>query len=232
MESYYFITVPIGNFQDISYRAADALKNASIIICERPKATRALLKFLNIDFYEGAARENEKSTLLFPLTRKSSEHQIDYLKELLMQNNSSAIAQVSDSGSPFFEDPGYRLLSFINKNARHIFRIGGTTSLSVFMMYFPERIKKFFFYGFLPRNTGEREKELRGLLKMNLPLVFLETPYRTNKILKELKYLFSDWQILLGLDLTMESEKIICTRLSQLKSTNLGKREFIALLYK
>ena len=74
----------------------------------------------------------------------------------------------------------------------------------------PLSMDRFYFAGFLPRKTDERQAELKSLHRMNVPIILMDTPYRLEKLLLEIQHTFGRNRLVtLAMDLTLENEKIL-----------------------
>ena len=111
----YIVSTPIGNLNDISFRAIETLKNSDIIICENPKHSLKLLSKLDI-----------KKKLI-------SLH--DYNEEIIINKigndlKNKKYSLISDAGSPLISDPGYKLVKFCRDNEIYISVIPGASSIT------------------------------------------------------------------------------------------------------
>ena len=132
-KTFSFVTVPIGNPEDITLRCLNTLKNAEVIIAEQVKPARKLLKAWEIPFFEGEFDGARSEVYLFPYNENHSREDTDYLRQTVLRNSKRA-AYISDAGSPLFEDPGAEVLSWLDGFT--VEHLAGVTSLSALMMYF------------------------------------------------------------------------------------------------
>jgi 16S rRNA (cytidine1402-2'-O)-methyltransferase len=111
--------------------------------------------------------------------------------------------------------------------------VPGASALMALISVSPLSMDRFYFEGFLPRKTEQRVPELRALVKMNVPIILMDTPYRLEKLLLETKQAFGKNRLItLAMDLTLESEKIlhgtVTEVLDQIKNR---KSEFMLIIY-
>lgn len=218
--SLTLISVPIGNLGDISVRALTLLKEADLVIGEETKPLFQLFKALEIPRPAQAEFLNEHSK------------DVD-LEFFLEQCKTKKVVLVTDCGTPGFCDPGAALVRLCRENQVPVTAAPGASSLMVLLSLSGLDLKEFYFRGFLPANNEKRAVAIGELKKFKCPIVLMDTPYRFQAFLTDLKKMLPDYHCLLGLDLTAENEKIIH---SPLKSLNLDslpeKSEFILIVYK
>ncbi|MDX1700073.1 MAG: SAM-dependent methyltransferase, partial [Melioribacteraceae bacterium] len=131
----YITPTPIGNYDDITLRAVDVLRNVDFIICEEFKPAKRLLAHLKI--------ENELITL--------NEHNEKELSEELARRmlNGESASLISDSGTPLFSDPGHILTDLCISYNIEIIPLPGANSLLPALVASGLKIDKFFYYGWL-----------------------------------------------------------------------------------
>jgi 16S rRNA (cytidine1402-2'-O)-methyltransferase len=170
----YVVATPIGNMQDITFRAVETLKNTDVICAEDTRVVGKLLKGLNIP-HKKLISINE-----FADTTKISE-----VVHLLL--NGQDVCYVSDAGTPGISDPGAVLVAAVRKEeGLRIVPIGGISAVTTALSVAGIRETPFLFYGFLPHKKG-RQKILDELLSQDITLVFYESPHRVMKLFAELK---------------------------------------------
>ena len=216
----YITPTPIGNYDDITLRAVDVLRNVDFIICEEFKPAKRLLAHLKI--------ENELITL--------NEHNEKELSEELARRmlNGESASLISDSGTPLFSDPGHILTDLCISYNIEIIPLPGANSLLPALVASGLKIDKFFYYGWLSPKKEIRRQELKRLKNIKELLVLMETPYRLKRIIEDVvKHFGKDQYIVLAYKLTMSEEKIYrdsaINLLKKIEKTNL-KGEFILLI--
>ena len=185
----YIVGTPIGNLNDISYRALNILKNVSLIACEDTRQTKKLMskyKFSN----------NLVSFNNFNCIKKTPI----ILNEL---NLGKSVALVSDAGMPGICDPGEELVRDAKLSGINIICIPGPSAAITALVSSGFSSSKFTFEGFLPKKLSEREVILFEISKNEKTTILFESPHRLKKLLKELKvYLGGEREMQLYRELT------------------------------
>jgi 16S rRNA (cytidine1402-2'-O)-methyltransferase len=210
------VSTPIGNFQDITLRAIETLKNADAIICEEIKPARVLLKRLGIDEKE-----------LFPLNEHSQKAD---LKELLTLCREKNIALISDCGTPGFCDPGSDLVAACAKEKIIVDTNPGASSLMALISLCGEKLDQFYFVGFPPAEKSERYRYIQGLRKFQVPIVVMDTPYRLKSTLHDFRENFGERRAVLGMDLTGEKNQVARGTINEIASKDWPKAPFVLLI--
>lgn len=211
------VSVPIGNPKDITLRALEVLKAADGIILEQRKTGFALLKE-----YEFKPKE----------FRELNEHtQPDELLEMAALAEKGNWCLITDAGTPSFCDPGAHLVSLCREKNIPVASAPGASSLMVLLSLSSERIDEFVFRGFLPKEDQSRAQALQIISKETRPVVILETPYRTQKLITELSK-FGSRKVLVTTNLTTPEERICEGKACDLRVDFFEKKsEIIVLLY-
>jgi 16S rRNA (cytidine1402-2'-O)-methyltransferase len=188
----FIVSTPIGNKKDITYRAAEILQNADIIVGEEIKETSRLLMNL---------------TLSKPIELLNEHNEIDKIPELMdLLLQGKTLALVSDCGTPVFADPGERLVRACLEKKININVIPGVTSIMTALVRSGFSLKQFLYAGFLSRISEERENEITQLAKVRKTVVLLDTPYRLKIILEAFAKIIPERNAYIGMNLTMPSE--------------------------
>lgn len=191
----FMVATPIGNPADLSERAREILRKADLIIGEELKELRQTLKAAGVQ-----ARAMDQ------LNEHSREADIEHF---VSEARSKKVALVSDCGTPGFCDPGADLVKACRKEGIVIHAVPGASSLMALLSVCGLRVDRFTFNGFLPPKTDARESEWRALLKEPRAAIVMETPYRCEKLIAEIKAKAADRYCVIGLNLTQENEKIL-----------------------
>tara|TARA_B100001057_G_scaffold360536_1_gene362894 strand:- start:1511 stop:2374 length:864 start_codon:yes stop_codon:yes gene_type:complete len=190
----YLVSTPIGNLKDITLRALETLKKSSYILCEDTRVSKILL-----DRYE------IKSKLI-------SNHKFNETKNLNkiinLLKSGETISLISDAGTPCISDPGSILINECAKNNIKIIPIPGASSVvtAVSISGFSE---KFFFYGFLPDKKQTLINDLKKFSKLGESFVFFISPKKINKIIPELRKIFSGRKIVFCREISKLYEEYI-----------------------
>lgn len=210
------VPTPLGNYADITLRAKELLGSCDAVIGEEFRPTSTLLKKIGLEQKE-----------IYEL----NEHTRD-LKELVELCRKQNVTLVSDCGTPNFCDPGHQLVKLLRQEKIEIYAIPGPSSLALLISLSSERIDRFLFDGFLPAEKDARQKAIQALVSEKKAVVLLETPYRITKMIAELAAAMPTRKALLGLDMTLPTERIIEGTLKKISET-MGelKAEPALLLY-
>ena len=190
----YIVSTPIGNLNDLSFRALQVLKDSDYILCEDTRVTLNLLKRYEI-----------KNNLI-------SNHKFNEKKNLIkiieLLKSGSIISLVSDAGVPCVSDPGSLLINECLKNKINVTPIPGpsavTTAISI--SGFSE---KFIFYGFLPEKHKLLNDDLEKLSNLNYSFIFFISAKKLHKSLIIFKKYFSGRKILICREMTKIYEEFI-----------------------
>ena len=169
----YIVPTPIGNMEDITYRAINTLKEVDVIFAEDTRVTKQLLNHFNI---------NKKliSSHLYNETNNCGK-EIEYLKQ------GKNIAIVSDRGTPVISDPGYILVKEAIKYGFNTVCLPGPTAIIPALVMSGLGEGPFTFYGFLNSKESKRKKELEDLKENPFTVIFYEAPHRIIKTLRNIK---------------------------------------------
>ena len=205
MSKLHIIPTPIGNLEDLTYRAARILGEVDFILAEDTRNTKKLL-----DHYQIENRIESH--------HKFNEHQkTGSLVQRLIENNETA-ALVSDSGSPGISDPGYLLVSTCLNRGVEVETLPGATAFIPALVNSGLPCDRFVFEGFLPHKKG-RKKRLELLSDETRTIVLYESPYRLLKTLQQLsEYLGEQRRASVSRELTKIYEENVRGTLSELLS--------------
>lgn len=193
--SLYIIPTPIGNMEDITYRALTILKEVDIIFAEDTRVTKKLLNYFNIN----------KKLISSHLYNENSncDLEIKYLKE------GKNIAIVSDRGTPVISDPGYILVKKAIENNFNVICLPGATAMIPALVMSGLGEGPFLFYGFLNSKETKRKKELENLKELDKTLIFYEAPHRIKKTLINIDEIFGNRNICIAREISKKYEEII-----------------------
>ena len=169
----YLVGTPIGNLNDISFRAIKILKDVSLIACEDTRQTKKITTRYEIS--------NRLISFNKHNSRKRIHQIINYLKE------GKSVALVTDAGLPSICDPGEDLVKIAKNNKFETICIPGPSASLTALISSGFPASKFIFEGFLPKKKNERYKILNEISKNEKTTIIFESPHRLNKLLSELK---------------------------------------------
>ncbi len=217
----YIVSTPIGNYDDITLRALNTLKEVDIIICEEYKPTRRLLA------HYGISKE------LFSLNEHNeSEAASEAILEIL---SGKTAALISDAGTPLFSDPGTILVNQAIQKMIQIIPIPGASSLLSALVGSGFELNNFYYYGWLSPKKEIRRSQLQKLKSVNELLILMETPYRLQALLSDIEKTFGkNQQIVVAFKLTQNGEHFYRGTVSSIVKITSAKEklkgEFVLLL--
>lgn len=177
----YIVATPIGNLDDITFRAVEVLKNADVIACEDTRRTGILL-----------TRYNIKKPLISYFEHneiKRTGRLLAFLKE------GKAVALVSDAGTPGISDPGYRIIKEAIENEIEISAIPGPNAAITALVLSGMPTDRFIFEGFLPNKKAARRKKLSEFKGEKRTIILYESPYRVLAALKDMEDIFGSMKV-------------------------------------
>jgi len=189
------VATPIGNLEDITLRALRTLKECDLIAAEDTRRTGQLLKHFEI---------SKPLISYFQFNEaKRSEQIISRLQ------TGEKIALVTDAGSPGISDPGERVVKAAIAAGLRVEPVPGPAALIAALTASGLPTRQFHFVGFLPHKPGPRRKIIESLKDLEATLVFYESPFRVERLLKELEAAFPGRQVVLGRELTKKFEEFL-----------------------
>ncbi len=202
MQKFYVIGTPIGNLEDITYRAVRVFGEVDLILCEDTRVTINLLNKYGI----------KKPTMSYHSQSKVAK--LDKIIEMIEEGKTLAL--VSDAGTPTISDPGSVLVSEIRKNFAdvEVIAVPGPSALTSALSISGLPSSEFTFLGFLPHKKG-RETLFAEICASDRAVVFYESTHRILKTLESLKKHFEstgqpDRKISITRELTKIYEEIKC----------------------
>ncbi|QNU67183.1 16S rRNA (cytidine(1402)-2'-O)-methyltransferase [Ruminiclostridium herbifermentans] len=215
----YLVATPIGNLQDITFRAIDTLKMVDMIAAEDTRQSIKLLNHFEIKKPLISYHEHNKNT------------KGNYLIEQLELGKN--IALVSDAGSPGISDPGEDLVRLAVDNDIKVTMIPGPVAAMTGLVISGLPTGQFVFEGFLPMNKRARQEHLNRLKDEIRTIIFYEAPHKLPYTLKDIYNALGDRRIALARELTKIHEEVIrCSILEaiDLYSEKLPKGEYVLIV--
>lgn len=200
----YVVATPIGNLDDITIRAVKTLDGVDLVAAEDTRHTSRLLAHYGI------------RTPLISYHEHNEAQRTPQLVEKIRAG--SAVALVSDAGTPSVSDPGFRLVRAAIENGLDIFPIPGVSAVVTALSASGLPTDSFVFVGFVPKKTGKRMDVLRSLAGEPRSLVFYESPRRVTALLHDLVDLMGDRPAVLAREMTKLHEEFIRGRLTQIQA--------------
>ena len=189
------VATPIGNLEDITFRAIRILKEVDLIAAED---TRQTLKLLN---------HYEIKKPLISYHRHNEEIKVDGLIEKLKEGKN--IALVSDAGTPVISDPGEVIVKEAIKEGLQVVPIPGACAAINALIASGLDSKQFVFFGFLSLNKKIRKEELENIRKENKTIILYEAPHKLTQTLKDLEKILENRPIVIARELTKIHEEFI-----------------------
>ncbi len=191
----YIVATPIGNLEDITFRALNILKEVDIIAAEDTRQTLKLLNHYNITKH------------LISYHRHNEDVKSDYLIEKL--NNGENIALVSDAGTPGICDPGEEIIKKAINEEISVIPIPGACAIINALICSGISTKEFIFLGFLPLNKKLRNQKLEEIECSDKTIIFYEAPHKLKSTILDLKNIIKNRKIVLARELTKIHEEFI-----------------------
>ncbi len=166
---FTFVSTPIGNLGDLSFRALEALKAADLIYCEDTRHSAKLLTHYGVNKplirYDDHATDQDRGRILSRLS------------------DGQVLVYISDAGTPMISDPGFQLARALREAQIEYDVIPGANAILPALQLSGLPCDQFAFAGFLPRTPSEIRKALKPWMKLSCPTVFYQSPKRINRTL-------------------------------------------------
>ncbi len=189
----YIVATPIGNLGDITLRALEVLKSADVIAAEDTRHSGNLLKHFEI-----------RKPLVSYHQHNEAMRTAEFVERIAAGEN---IALITDAGMPGLSDPGARLLrACIERNLPYTI-VPGPSSILTALVGSGFSLDRFYFGGFLPVKSGQRERELRTAAEREETSVYFESPYRLTKTLAVCAAIMPERQLCVARELTKKFEE-------------------------
>ena len=190
----YLVSTPIGNMEEITFRALNILKKSDTILCEDTRRSGKLLSYFQI-----------KNKLL-PYHKFNEKKICNKIVNLIKENK--IISLISDAGTPSISDPGRILVNRCVEENLKVYPITGSSAVTsaVSVSGFSDQ---YLFYGFLPKKENEINTVLKNLKNLNYSLVFFIPALKINFYLPKFKEYFFDRKILIAKEMTKMHEEFI-----------------------
>ncbi|MFZ3591013.1 16S rRNA (cytidine(1402)-2'-O)-methyltransferase [Bacillus sp. DJP31] len=199
----YLVPTPIGNLEDMTFRAIRILKEAHLIAAEDTRVTRKLCNYYEITTPIISYHEHNKE--------KSGNRLLEDLKD------GKRIALVSDAGMPTISDPGYELVILALENAFPVIPLPGANAALTALIASGLPPQTFFFFGFLPRQKKDKKKELERLRTIRSTMIFYESPHRLKETINVLGEMLGERRIVISRELTKKFEEFIRGTVGEVK---------------
>ena len=215
--SVYLVPTPIGNLEDITFRAINVLKMVDVIFSEDTRVTLQLLNHFDIKNKLIALHDHNEDVV--------KDKVLEYLKD------GKNVAIVTDRGSPIISDPGYKTVKFLKDNGYNVIGLPGACAFVPALIASSISSEHFTFYGFLNSKESKMRQELEYLKDSEYTLVFYEAPHRMLKTLNMMLDVFGDRYISISREISKLHESVYVGSISDaIKNTNEFKGEFVIVV--
>jgi len=214
----FVVATPIGNLNDITFRAVETLKSADFILCEDTRISGRLLKHYEI------------KTPLVVFGARDEERKINAVLKRIAEGENCAL--ISDAGTPAISDPGVRLVNACIGAGIEVTGAPGASAVIYALSVSGVPTDSFLFEGFLPQKKG-RQKKLKEIAQEHRTVVIYESVYRIKKLLTELNEYCPNRFIAVARELTKMYEEILrgtSEELLSLIDEKNTKGEFVVIL--
>ena len=215
----YLVATPIGNLDDISYRAVKVLESVDFIAAEDTRHSLKLLNHLGI---------SKPMTSYF-------EHNIRQKGEYIIERilNGETAALISDAGTPAISDPGEDIVKICHERGVRVIPVHGAVAGINALICSGLSTSRFSFEGFLSVNKKSRAEHLETVKRSTYTLIFYEAPHKLKNTLKDMLSCFGERRITIARELTKKFEEIRLTTLSEAVSyyeENEPKGEYVLVI--
>ena len=216
------VATPIGNLEDITYRAVKVLKECDIIICENPKHSLKLLNKLGI------------KKKLIPLHDYNEQKIIDQIKNFLKKKS---CVLISDAGSPLISDPGYNLVQYCISNNIKVTSVPGPSSVISALQLSGLPLSEFIFYGFVPKSKNKLKELIKIISEEKRTSILFISSHKLIYFLECLEKIMPDRSIAICKELTKLNEFVFRGVSKNVKNYVMQKKEnlkgeFVAIIDK
>ncbi|WP_188456163.1 16S rRNA (cytidine(1402)-2'-O)-methyltransferase [Virgibacillus oceani] len=191
----YVVPTPIGNLEDITYRALNTLHTVAVIAAEDTRNTKKLLNHFDINTPLVSYHEHNK--------------EVRGQQLLVRLENGESIAIVSDAGMPGISDPGYELINAAVESNLPVVVLPGANAALCALVGSGLPSTEFLFYGFLPRKKKDKLRELERLGVHKATLLFYESPFRVKETISAIYEQLGDRELAIARELTKRYEEFV-----------------------
>lgn len=222
LQTLYVVATPIGNLSDITLHALAVLSQADLICAEDTRVTQQLLAAYGIQGRLLSVREHNEQQMA------------DKVVAALAAGN--RVAQVSDAGTPAVCDPGAKLVTRVRQSGFKVVPVAGASAVMAALSVAGITQADFYFAGFLPPKSGERQKRLMQWQRADYPVVMFETPHRLTDTLAEMATLYPQRTLVLAREISKSFETILCATVAEIQAavaadTNQRRGEMVLVLH-
>ncbi|KMY56319.1 16S rRNA methyltransferase [Bacillus sp. FJAT-27231] len=198
----YLVPTPIGNLEDMTFRAIRIMKEADVIAAEDTRNTKKLCNYFEIATPITSYHEHNKEV--------SGKHLLERIKQ------GEKVALVSDAGMPSISDPGYELTAAVIREGLTVVPLPGANAALTALIASGLAPQPFYFYGFLSRHKKEKKWQLAELNKVRDTFILYESPHRLKDTLSLMAEILGESRkIVLCRELTKKFEEFLRGTISE-----------------
>ncbi len=214
--TFYIIPTPIGNLEDMTYRAIRVLKEVDLVLAEDTRVTRKLFSHYDIKTHLESFHDFNEDSKISEIIKK-------------LQNGLN-IGLVSDAGMPLISDPGYKLIRKLSVLDFNLVALPGSNALLPGLVMSGLKTQPFIFLGFLDHKKNKRIETIEKLKYYSETLVFYESIHRINDTLNNLFSVLGDRKFSLIREISKTYEEIIRGNLSEFSDLPNLKGELVLVV--
>jgi 16S rRNA (cytidine1402-2'-O)-methyltransferase len=202
-QTLYVVATPIGNLADLSFRALAILSRADLICAEDTRVTQQLLRAYGVSARLISVREQNEQSMAERIIAALAAGQV--------------VAQVSDAGTPAVCDPGARLVTRVREAGYQVLPVAGSSAVMTALSVAGVTQSDFYFAGFLPAKSGERQQRLQDWREVSYPVVMFETPHRIIDTLAQMALLYPQRNLMLAREISKTHETYLCGTVAEIQ---------------
>ncbi len=213
----YLVPTPIGNLEDMTFRAINILNEVDAIFSEDTRVTSLLLNHFKIKKHLIALHDHNEDIV--------KDKVLDYLK------NDKSVAIVTDRGTPIISDPGYKTVKYVIDNGYNVVSLPGANAFVPALISSGIEPAPFLFYGFLNSKKNKRRQELDNLKFAKYTIIFYEAPHRIEDTMNDIMEVMGDRVVSLSREISKKFESVYRGKISILLPTLKNiKGEFVIVV--
>jgi len=213
----YLVPTPIGNLEDMTFRAINVLKSVDVVFSEDTRVTSLLLNHYEIKKHLISLHDHNEDTV--------KDKVLKYLK------SDKSVAIVTDRGTPIISDPGYKTVKYVTDNGYNVVALPGANAFVPALISSGIEPSPFLFYGFLNSKETKRRQELDNLKFSKYTIIFYEAPHRIEKTMSDILDIMGDRIVSLSREISKKFESIYRGNISTLLPTLADiKGEFVIVV--
>jgi 16S rRNA (cytidine1402-2'-O)-methyltransferase len=201
----YIVSTPVGNLEDMTYRAVRVLKEVHLIACEDTRESRKLFDHFGIETRAVSYHEHNEAARAAELVER-----IEF---------GDSIALISDAGTPLVSDPGYRIVHLAVERGVTVIPIPGASAILAALAASGLPTDAFHFAGFLPAKTTQRRKVLEAHAAVPATVIFYETPHRILEALEDIETILGPRPVVVARELTKLHEEFLRGTAAEIRRT-------------